>query len=106
MSPKTLLQKILPPGSVQRYQDWCEFFDEKYPDERFAICDTEHHVNKGSTGGVYMPTLLTHGSFMLIDRQEKTWKIATDVELMLALGFHTFEHPKSSLASKAGHRRP
>ena len=89
-----LLRMILPPGGVQRFQEWLKDNDKKGSLGGTLLFDAAHHVHaKGSTSGTDWPVNLRHGTVVAAHWEQDgkcSWKVACPFEYLVAMGFHMF----------------
>ena len=91
---QTVLEWLLPPGALFRLGDHSKRFEEimaaggaEAP--KVHIIDVEHHLDKGSTGGLEWPVQLTHGTILKLT-PDGTPAVAVGMDHFASMGFNMF----------------
>ena len=87
-----LLRLMLPPGGVQRFNEWMDIAYSGSSLMGRYMFDCDHHPSsKGSSGGSDWPVNLRHGTVMAVDANNRdSWKLMTPFEHFAAMGFLVF----------------
>ena len=95
MDKMELLRLILSPGALSRFNQWFKWVQETDPPFDDIIFDIDHNPgSKGSSAGPDWPLQLRHGSTVSMKRgagwdwDASSWRIATAMEHLEALGRH------------------
>ena len=100
MSSSELLRHIVPPGAVQRYQEWLAHAEKNNLGSLGGVLmvDIDHHPEtKGLSAGSDFPLNLRHGTVLCIEGAEggregsETWRMMLAPEHLSAMGFHVYD---------------
>lgn len=101
---KELLRLLLPPGAVQRFNEWMDTASDGCSLGGRYMFDVDHHPNtKGSTGGSDWPVNLRHGTVLSVDSEDAdSWKIMTTMEHFASMGFLVFPELQETFSGWSG----
>ena len=93
MKHRELLRAVLPPGGVQRFDEWLQHGFEQGLESLGGsfFFDVDHHPIKGATGSPLMPVSLRHATMCRVNNfLPESWRVITAKEQLAAMGFIAF----------------